>query len=155
MRIVEMGPFKHKVDDGLELRKVFITHIKWQKACYECLLSSIDAFTECTSNQALTQTLLLRGLNDPSQDVKVLAHLILAKFTLIRPDMVLESITEIIGFLKSDITAVVKPNAVKQEIERLSELIKSAARVARIIEGIDPKNPEIDVFIKTVVRMAK
>lgn len=66
--------------------------------------------------------------------MKVLVHLILTKMIVICPELILQNVTQILELLISDISLESKPNAVKQEIERLNELIKSAKRLSKALE---------------------
>jgi TATA-binding protein interacting (TIP20) len=114
-------------------------------------LSSIDIFTKLPSIHLLILTQCLVGLKDPAQDVKILVHLILTKLTSICPDLVLTHISTIVALLNAEIAAVPKPNAVKQEIERLNELKKSAVKVANAIGGIGQGCEEVVQFMKQIV----
>ena len=64
---VDLGPFKHTVDDGLELRK----------AAFECMDTLLDG---CPDRLELAQFLvhLIDGLKD-DHDIKVLCHIMLRK----------------------------------------------------------------------------
>ena len=65
VREVEMGPFKHEVDDGLDLRK----------AAFECMYTLLDT---CVDRLDIFEFLshVQDGLKD-HYDIKVLATLIL------------------------------------------------------------------------------
>ena len=74
LRQVDLGPFKHTIDDGLELRK----------AVFECL----DALLE----KALVDLVMIDfvsalsvGLSDPDYDIRMLVHLILCKLCQMTP----------------------------------------------------------------------
>lgn len=73
VRIVEMGPFKHKVDDGLDLRKT----------AYECMHTLLDT---CVKDIDVHEFLdrVLGGLKD-EEEVKKLCYLMLAKLAHITP----------------------------------------------------------------------
>ncbi|EEH53166.1 uncharacterized protein MICPUCDRAFT_5179, partial [Micromonas pusilla CCMP1545] len=77
VRVVDLGPFKHTVDDGLDLRK----------AAFECLDTLLDACLHPTKNAGAMTRLgaaagyldaLTSGLGD-QYDVKMVAHAVLVK----------------------------------------------------------------------------
>lgn len=59
MREVNLGPFNHKVDDGLDLRK----------AAYECVFTLLRTFPTHLDLEALFTALVPSGLED-TQDIK-------------------------------------------------------------------------------------
>jgi cullin-associated NEDD8-dissociated protein 1 len=65
---VDLGPFKHRIDDGLELRK----------AAFECLDILLSHVPQVLQQQPAFLAALESGLKD-HQDVKAPAHLMLAK----------------------------------------------------------------------------
>lgn len=76
IRIVEMGPFKHKVDDGLDIRKT----------AYECMHTLMDTcLKEIDVHEFLSRVLM--GLTD-AEDVKKLCYLMLVKLAHIAPTAV-------------------------------------------------------------------
>lgn len=68
IRTVDLGPFKHRIDDGLELRK----------AAFECLDILLTALPHVLQQQPDFLAALESGLKD-HQDVKAPAHLMLVK----------------------------------------------------------------------------
>ncbi|SGY91656.1 BQ5605_C038g11689 [Microbotryum silenes-dioicae] len=116
IRIVEMGPFKHKVDDGLDLRKT----------AYECMHTLLD---ECIKDADLHEYLghVVRGLTD-EEDVKKLCYLMLVKLAMVAPIAVAQRLDECVPAFKATLDMVLKDSAVKQETERLAELQKSTLR---------------------------
>jgi len=122
------------------------------KAAYECLLSDIEAFTESGASQVMLVSSCVDGLLDPTQDIKLLVHLILTKLVPICPTLVLGSLGLILSALLADIVAVLKPNAVKQEIEKHNELLKSAKKVALLLKELvdDDKNEEMKAFLSEI-----
>jgi len=131
---VDLGPFKHTVDDGLELRK----------AAFEAMDTLLDG---CPDRLELPQFLvhLTDGLKD-DHDIKVLCHIMLRKLCGAPNSaaVVVASLEPIVEPLRSTICATLKDNAVKQQIERHEELVTSGMRTARALE----KLPEADTCIK-------
>lgn len=79
IREVEMGPFKHKVDDGLDIRK----------AAFECMYTLLDT---CLDRLDIFDFLqhLQHGLWD-HYDIKMLAYLMVARLAQLAPSAVLQS----------------------------------------------------------------
>ncbi|KAI9103255.1 armadillo-type protein [Phlyctochytrium arcticum] len=133
IHVVEMGPFKHQVDDGLDTRK----------AAYECMytlletcLSRIDVFTFLQR--------VLSGLSDPSHDIKILTHLMLQRLAQLSPTTVAQKLDEMVEPLRTTILSKPKTNAVKQEVEKTQELVRSTARTVLVLsrlsdQGVSPR----------------
>ncbi|KAJ3158045.1 Cullin-associated NEDD8-dissociated protein 1 [Geranomyces variabilis] len=141
IHIVEMGPFKHQVDDGLEARK----------AAFECMytlletcLSRIDVFTFLSR--------VLTGLADPSNDIKILCHLMLQRLSYLSPTAVAQKLDETVEPLRTTLLAKSKSNAVKQEVEKTNELVRSTARTVIILEGVSEVgvSPRFGDFVREV-----
>jgi cullin-associated NEDD8-dissociated protein 1 len=141
IREISLGPFKHKVDDGLELRK----------AAFECLDIMLDHTSGVGSGSLLdylndhTEFIahLQNGLASENLDIKTLAHLMLTKLTRMPSATValLASLTEISEKLKVTVTTKLKANTVRQEQERHDDVIKSALRA---IEHLSKVNGALD-----------
>ncbi|KAJ3156741.1 Cullin-associated NEDD8-dissociated protein 1 [Geranomyces michiganensis] len=141
IHIVEMGPFKHQVDDGLEGRK----------AAFECMytlletcLSRIDVFTFLSR--------VLTGLSDPSNDIKILCHLMLQRLSYLSPTAVAQKLDETVEPLRTTLLAKSKSNAVKQEVEKTNELVRSTARTVIILDGVSEVgvSPRFGEFVREV-----
>uniref|UniRef100_A0A453JP06 Cullin-associated NEDD8-dissociated protein 1 n=1 Tax=Aegilops tauschii subsp. strangulata TaxID=200361 RepID=A0A453JP06_AEGTS len=78
IRTVDLGPFKHVVDDGLELRK----------AAFECVDTLLDSCLDQLNPSSFIVPFLLSGLGD-HYDVKMPCHLILSKLADKCPSAVL------------------------------------------------------------------
>lgn len=79
IREVEMGPFKHKVDDGLDIRK----------AAFECMYTLLDS---CLDRLDIFEFLnhLELGLKD-HYDIKMLTYLMVTRLAQLAPSAVLQS----------------------------------------------------------------
>ncbi|XP_033207231.1 cullin-associated NEDD8-dissociated protein 1 isoform X2 [Belonocnema kinseyi] len=116
IREVEMGPFKHTVDDGLDLRK----------AAFECMYTLLDS---CLDRLDVFEFLnhVENGLRD-HYDIKMLTYLMTARLAQLCPTAVLQRLERLVEPLKSTCTMKVKANSVKQEYEKQDELKRSALR---------------------------
>nr|CAG4640607.1 EOG090X00HY [Eulimnadia texana] len=110
VRSVEMGPFKHTVDDGLDLRK----------AAFECMYTLLDS---CLDRLDVFEFLshVESGLKD-LYDVKMLTYLMVARLAALCPTAVLQRLDRLVEPLRSTCTTKVKANSVKQEYEKQDEL---------------------------------
>jgi len=140
VREVEMGPFKHEVDDGLDLRK----------AAFECMYTLLDT---CVDRLDIFEFLshVQDGLKD-HYDIKMLTYLMLARVAQLCPGMVLSRLDKLVEPLKLTVTTKVKANSVKQEFEKQDELKRSALRslaALMVIPGAD-KHPQLNEFLSQI-----
>ncbi|KAL5982815.1 Cullin-associated NEDD8-dissociated protein 1 [Asimina triloba] len=128
IRTVDLGPFKHIVDDGLELRK----------AAFECVDTLLDSCLDQVNPSSFIVPYLTSGLKD-HYDVKMPCHLILSKLAEKCPAAVLAVLDSLIDPLEKTINHKPKQDAVKQEVDRNEDMIRSALRAIaslnRIIGG--------------------
>ncbi|XP_053976488.1 cullin-associated NEDD8-dissociated protein 1 isoform X2 [Hylaeus anthracinus] len=140
IREVEMGPFKHTVDDGLDLRK----------AAFECMYTLLDS---CLDRLDIFNFLnhVENGLRD-HYDIKMLTYLMTARLAQLCPTAVLQRLERLVEPLKSTCTMKVKANSVKQEYEKQDELKRSALRaVAALLTIPDAdKNPSLCEFVTQI-----
>eukprot|EP01113_Clastostelium_recurvatum_P046299 TRINITY_DN809_c0_g1_i2.p1 TRINITY_DN809_c0_g1~~TRINITY_DN809_c0_g1_i2.p1 ORF type:complete len:1240 (+),score=410.29 TRINITY_DN809_c0_g1_i2:61-3780(+) len=132
IREVDLGPFKHKVDDGLELRK----------AAFECMYTLLETtFDRLDLSQFVHH--LADGLKD-HYDIKMMCHLMLIRLTHYAPAALLEGLGGLVEPLRATVTTKVQDTAVKQQVERNQEMIRSALRAIVAIE----KLPNVDTTAK-------
>lgn len=114
IREVEMGPFKHTVDDGLDLRK----------AAFECMYTLLET---CLDRLDIFEFLnhVEDGLKD-HYDIKMLTFLLIVRLSHLRPNALLQRIEKLIEPLRTTIQSKAKANSVKQEFEKQDELKRSA-----------------------------
>ncbi|GAA5863674.1 hypothetical protein JCM3774_001210 [Rhodotorula dairenensis] len=145
IRIVEMGPFKHKVDDGLDIRKT----------AYECMHSLLDT---CLKQIDLQEYLsrVIAGLAD-EEEVKKLCYVMLVKLAQVAPAAVASRLDEIVPSFTETLGIVLKDNAVKQEAERTLELQKSAVRCLAVLNHLasPTASPKFVAFISGTVVTGK
>ncbi|XAR49295.1 hypothetical protein NMG60_11032451 [Bertholletia excelsa] len=117
IRTVDLGPFKHIVDDGLELRK----------AAFECVDTLLDSCLDQVNPSSFIVPYLRSGLDD-HYDVKMPCHLILSKLADKCPSAVLAVLDSLVDPLQKTINFRPKQDAVKQEVDRNEDMIRSALR---------------------------
>ncbi|KAL3620764.1 Cullin-associated NEDD8-dissociated protein 1 [Castilleja foliolosa] len=125
IRTVDLGPFKHTVDDGLELRK----------AAFECVDTLLDSCLDQVNPSSFIVPYLLSGLDD-HYDVKMPCHLILSKLADKCPSAVLAVLDSLVDPLQKTINFRPKQDAVKQEIDRNEDMIRSALRAIASLNRI-------------------
>ena len=140
IREVEMGPFKHTVDDGLDLRK----------AAFECMYTLLDS---CLDRIDIFEFLnhVEDGLKD-HYDIKMLTYLMLVRLANLCPNALLQRLDRLIDPLRNTCAQQVKTNAVKQEYEKNDELKRSALRALVALLNIPDaeKNAQMRDFITKI-----
>ncbi|MFQ6643808.1 hypothetical protein Gotur_018826 [Gossypium turneri] len=125
IRTVDLGPFKHIVDDGLELRK----------AAFECVDTLLDSCLDQVNPSSFIVPYLKSGLDD-HYDVKMPCHLILSKLADKCPSAVLPVLDSLVDPLQKTINFKPKQDAVKQEVDRNEDMIRSALRAIASLNRI-------------------
>lgn len=140
IREVEMGPFKHSVDDGLDLRK----------AAFECMYTLLGT---CLDRLDVFEFLrhVEDGLRD-HYDIKMLTYLMCARLAQLCPAVVLQRLESLVEPLRATCTMKVKANSVKQEYEKQDELKRSALRATAALLQIPEaeKNPHLMDFVTQI-----
>ncbi|MCL7039981.1 hypothetical protein MKW94_011271 [Papaver nudicaule] len=125
IRTVDLGPFKHTVDDGLELRK----------AAFECVDILLDSCLDQVNPSLFVVPYLKSGLDD-DYDVKMTCHRILSKLADKCPAAVLAVLDYLVDSLQKTINYKPKPTAVKQEVDRNEDMVRSALRAVSSLSQI-------------------
>ncbi|KAB0404513.1 hypothetical protein E2I00_013174, partial [Balaenoptera physalus] len=140
IREVEMGPFKHTVDDGLDVRK----------AAFECMYSLLES---CLDQLDICEFLnhVEDGLKD-HYDIRMLTFIMLARLATLCPVPVLQRVDRLIEPLRATCTAKVKAGSVKQEFEKQDELKRSAMRAVAALLTIPEvgKSPIMADFLSQI-----
>jgi len=115
-----MGPFKHKVDDGLEIRK----------SAYETLYALLES---SASRQRLDLPAfydrIVAGIAD-EHEIKILCCLVLSKLLVIAPAESARRLDSLSQHFRAVLAFKPKETAVKQELEKLSEQSKAVVKVS-------------------------
>ncbi|KAJ5102261.1 hypothetical protein NUU61_004483 [Penicillium alfredii] len=126
IREVQMGPFKHKVDDGLDLRK----------SAYETLYASLDTSFFRTHLADLFDR-VIAGIED-EQDIRAISNLMTSKLIVTVPeeterrlDALSERYTSVLSFKPKD-------NAVKQELEKAQEASLGILKITKELSKAFP-----------------
>ncbi|KAL6300990.1 TIP120-domain-containing protein [Sparassis latifolia] len=147
IRTVQMGPWTHKVDDGLEPRKT----------AYETLYTLLDT---CLAKLDLHEFLghVLTGLLDESDEVKVICHMMLFRLAQVAPTAVAQRLDDITPPLEKSMKgATVTKDTVKQDLERAAELQRSTLRAIVALSKISQQgiSPRFDVLVESTRRSSE
>ncbi|KAI0825335.1 ARM repeat-containing protein [Trametes gibbosa] len=147
IRTVQMGPWMHKVDDGLEARKT----------AYETLYTLLDT---CLSRLDLHEFLghVTVGLADDSDEVKVICHMMLFRLAQVAPTATAQRLDALTSPLEKSMKgATVTKDTVKQDIERAAELQRSTLRAVAALSKISQPgaSPKFDAFVTTTQKSAE
>ncbi|KAM3502272.1 hypothetical protein MY11210_009119 [Beauveria gryllotalpidicola] len=121
VREVQMGPFKHTVDDGLEVRK----------SAYETLYALMETAFSRINNVDFYDR-IVAGLRDDN-DIRQLCNLMVTKLIVIDPDETARRLDAIAEAYKAVLSTKLKDNSVKQDIEKQEEANKSILRVTLLL----------------------
>ncbi|KAL5015536.1 hypothetical protein ScPMuIL_009806 [Solemya velum] len=140
IREVEMGPFKHTLDDGLDIRK----------AAFECMYTMLES---CLDRLDIFEFLnhVEDGLKD-HYDIKMLTYLMLVRLAHLCPNAVLQRLDRLVEPLRATCTTKVKAHSVKQEFEKQDELKRSAMRAVASLLAIPDadKSPQMNEFLAQI-----
>lgn len=141
IRTVQMGPWTHKVDDGLEARKT----------AYETLYTLLDT---CLAKLDLHEFIshVLVGLSDDSDEVKVISHMVLFRLSHVAPTTISQRLDDITPALEKSMKgATVTKDTVKQDLERASELQRSTLRAIVALSKVASSgaSPRFDALVES------
>jgi len=144
IREVDLGPFKHKVDDGLPLRKF----------AYTVCTSLLAAYPEQVASPAIID-LVLQGLAD-SEDVQVICCQLLQdlcswNFALFR---IIGRISDIVEPFDRCIMRCIKQVQAKQQVGRAMDMLRLYARTLKVVEPIAEANQH-KAFVDFMSRVMK
>eukprot|EP01090_Pellita_catalonica_P023354 TRINITY_DN955_c0_g1_i2.p1 TRINITY_DN955_c0_g1~~TRINITY_DN955_c0_g1_i2.p1 ORF type:complete len:1220 (+),score=270.34 TRINITY_DN955_c0_g1_i2:48-3707(+) len=143
--IVTLGPFKHKVDTGLENRK----------AAFECMYTLLETCIDKIEISTFVEH-LKNGLTDV-YDIKLLCYLMLVRLAKSAGAAMITSLDSLVVPLKKTLTARVRESAVQQEKEKNEELVRSACRAIAsisLLSGVDSAI-KFNEFVETTVIAGK
>ncbi|KAJ9060019.1 hypothetical protein DSO57_1035356 [Entomophthora muscae] len=145
IHIVIMGPFKHKVDEGLENRK----------AAYECIYTLLDTCLTYLNINTICSSLLLAGLQD-SHEIKLLTHMLIVRLAKLTPAYLRRNLEPLVQPMADDLAVEIKENALRQEAEKHTELVRSTLRAMVAMETISEgyPHPQFDRLRYTILEGA-
>ncbi|TYZ57995.1 hypothetical protein PybrP1_012915 [[Pythium] brassicae (nom. inval.)] len=142
-RTVDLGPFKHKVDDGLPLRK----------AAYACVDTLVAQHAARASPQLFAR--LQAGLRD-HDDVQLLAHQLLATLCRAQPGAVVGALELLVEPLEKAATKKGRDEQqhVGTEVERAKDLVRSALRAVDAVSTVRDADahPKFSALLESLKR---
>jgi len=144
IREVDLGPFKHKVDDGLPLRKI----------AYTVCTSLLMAYPEQVASPAAID-LVLQGMAD-SEDVQVICCQLLSdlcswNFALFR---IIGRIGDLVEPFDRCIMRCIKQVQAKNQVGRAMDMLRLYARTLKVVEPIAEANQH-KAFVDFMARIMK
>lgn len=145
VREVQMGPFRHKVDDGLDLRKVrsprayesqFLLNYSLQSA-YDILLSLLDPAILPHISLPPIFDRVVDGIADEA-DVRILCNLMVTRLIVLDPEETKRRLDALSDKFMKILTFKHKDTAVKQEIEKSTEANHGVLKVGKDLESSFP-----------------
>ncbi len=124
IREVDLGPFKHRVDDGLDTRK----------AAFECMYTLLERLPGVVAVADFVQP-LVSGMDD-EQEIKLQSYLIIVRLALVAGTSLLEVLEQLLEPVKKEIKKKVDKSAIAQAQERQLELKRSALRAVAAIASV-------------------
>jgi len=113
IRVLDFGPFKHRIDDGVQLRK----------STFECMHLLLEiAFPRLNIQEFLQH--LRKGLAD-EDDIKLLCYPMLTKLSKIAQSDLINEIGILVDPLSKTLTKNVPKDAVKHEVSGLLKAIEA------------------------------
>lgn len=121
VREVMMGPFKHLVDDGLEVRK----------GAYETLYALMETAFSRISIISLFDR-VIDGLGD-EHDIRAMCTIMVSRLAYIAPEATTRHLNSIADKFRATLSNKLKDNAVKQEHEKQEDANKSVLRATLLL----------------------
>ncbi|KAK9323361.1 armadillo-type protein [Lipomyces orientalis] len=127
VREVQMGPFKHKVDDGLDVRK----------AAYDSLYAMLVAFAQQRKAELQLDVMIERAIGglDDDHDIKITSCVMIGKIAEIDPSVVATKLDVLAKKFTDVLSLKLKETAIKQEVEKHGELQRRAIRTSQQIQS--------------------
>lgn len=121
---VDLGAFMHITDDGLPIRK----------AAYGLIETLLEQLPEKIDSNKILEHIII-GLDDPSDEVQMLCHQLLTKLINLGPGAVAGNLNAIIIQIRKNVEKNHKLMNNKQEVERATDILRSALRCVEKIEA--------------------
>ncbi|EEQ89919.1 hypothetical protein RJZ56_004777 [Blastomyces dermatitidis] len=126
VREVQMGPFRHRVDDGLEVRK----------SAYETLYACLEiAFNTMNISEIFDR--IITGIGD-EQDIRTISNLMISKLITLAPDETRARLDDLSAPLRKVLSTKPKENAVKQELEKAQGASLGVLKITRELQKAFP-----------------
>lgn len=164
-RVVDLGPFKHKVDDGLPLRKsavacvaTFVDNaISDLRDRKNTDLSSVTSAPESPYIRVIPDIvpLVVVALADKSDDIQMAAHSLVCKLCDIVPDVLISHNEAILSNLDKTVNKKIRESAkAGTEADRAYDIIRSGLKAALVLAAL-PNAREARSFVEKIQKKDK
>ncbi|KAJ1995126.1 Cullin-associated NEDD8-dissociated protein 1 [Coemansia spiralis] len=132
VRFVTMGPFKKRIDDGLETRK----------CAYQCVHVLVRTMPDAIDMDSVVDC-VIRGIYD-EQDIRTVVQQIVNESAARFPTAFYARLGDLVDAISKMQATKLGKNSVKQEIEKHKEMLKLTVGIVYSLERIFPKQAESD-----------
>ena len=143
---VDLGPFKHKVDNGLGMRK----------AAFQLLETLQDKASDSVSMPQIVEAVVVTGLSDTAEECIVLNLNILAKMSQSNINVVIGILDQIVTAFQTLFQNNLKLISSSQSQERAQNIVRALLRVVYLINASqeiqDFPVPSFSDFFRNIVQ---
>ncbi|KAJ1789582.1 hypothetical protein LPJ59_005317, partial [Coemansia sp. RSA 2399] len=132
VRIIPMGPFKKRVDDGLEARK----------CAYQCVHMLVRNMPDVADTEAVVDS-VIRGVAD-EQEVRTVVQQIVNESATRFPTAYMARLDDLVDAISAMQEKKIGKNAIKQEIEKHQNMLRLTVGVVHTMVQIFPKQAKDD-----------
>src|SRR3569833_15804 len=130
---IDLGPFKHRVDEGIPIRK----------AAFSLIDSLVEKLPGKVDNTQIIE-LSIRGIDDSAEECMILSLHILGRLTVIAPTLVLSCIEAIVDAFDKQFQKNLKMISNVQSSERAQNIMRA---ILRVVEQLQ-RTPDIETSPK-------
>ncbi|KAJ1815469.1 hypothetical protein LPJ75_002360, partial [Coemansia sp. RSA 2598] len=117
IRYITMGPYTRKVDDGLETRK----------CAYQCVYMLVRSLHKLADEKSVIDC-VIRGIND-EQEIRVVVQQIVCESISKMTGTYASHMADIMAAIEKALDTKLPPKAVKHEIEKHQEMLRSTVSI--------------------------
>jgi cullin-associated NEDD8-dissociated protein 1 len=125
VRTIDLGPFKHKIDDGLEQRK----------SAFDCLGILINKCWDDIPNHESILEAIVKGVADV-YEVKLKCHDLLTAVSHLDPSAVLAVLDKVVEPFTKTLSKRIKSDTVRQEVDKNEDMIRSCLRTVDVLHRL-------------------
>ncbi|KAJ2394455.1 Cullin-associated NEDD8-dissociated protein 1, partial [Coemansia sp. RSA 2559] len=140
VRIIPMGPFKKRVDDGLETRK----------CAYQCVHILVRNMPDVADTDAVVDS-VIRGIAD-EQEVRTVVQQIVSESATRFPTAYKARLDDLVDAISAMQEKKIGKNAIKQETEKHQNMLRSTVGVVHTMVQIFPKQAKDDSKLGALVK---
>ncbi|KAI8326229.1 TIP120-domain-containing protein [Martensiomyces pterosporus] len=124
VREITMGPFKKKIDDGLEARR----------CAYQCVYMLVRTMPRAVDAAQVADS-IVRGITD-EREIRAIVQLVVAELASTRPDVLAGHLDAIAESLQKQQKTKVPKNPNKMEVDLHNEMLRSTVAIMISLEPV-------------------